>query len=205
MSATQSSAETWAYRLTSFLHQYDKESQCCRLLFSFHFCKPHHHSLFLCSSGPAWPSLNVPVIFCKASGSLSGTARLQNDNSYYTQIHKALVLVHLCCVKGFVASLNWRDTRVTGVNNYKAIANSDLLLLQTHVPAYLLLLAHFHQSGQLSHALCLSLELNRLPCCPGINLPSLLKKWCPQGKEKGVFYQPIRPKHPLQTPIPFLL
>lgn len=82
----------------------------------------------------------LSVIFCKASGSLSGTARLQKDNSYYTQIHKALVLVHLPCVKGFVVPVNWRHTRVTGVNNYKAIANSDLLLLQTRVPAHLLLM-----------------------------------------------------------------
>lgn len=79
----------------------------------------------------------LSVIFCKASGSLSGTARLRKDNSYYTPVHKALVLVHLLCVKGFVAPVNWRNT---GVNNYEAIANSGLLLLQMRAPAHLLLM-----------------------------------------------------------------
>lgn len=65
------------------------------------------------------------------------------------------------------------------------------------------LLAHRHSSAWFSHALCLSLELNNLPCCPDTNLPSLLIKRCPRGKGKRVSYHPVRPKHPLQTPVSF--
>lgn len=111
---------------------------CCSHSISASLIIPPCSSAVLGQHGQALMCLSV--IFCKASGSLSGTARLQKDNSYYTQIHKALVLVHLPCVKGFVVPVNWRHTRVTGVNNYKAIANSDLLLLQTRVPAHLLLM-----------------------------------------------------------------
>lgn len=121
----------------------------------------------------------LSVIICKASGSLSGTGRLQKDNSYYTQIYKALVLVHLLCIKSFVAPVNWRDTRVPGVNNYRVIANSDLLLLHTCVPAHLLLMDCWSNStGQDGSVMHFASHWS-LPCCPGINLPSLLIKWCP--------------------------
>lgn len=61
VSAAQHSTETQVHRLNSFPYQYGEESQCHRRLFSFHFCKPHDHSLFLHSSGPAWPNLNERV------------------------------------------------------------------------------------------------------------------------------------------------
>lgn len=62
--------------------------------------------------------------------------------------------------------------------------------------------AHFHQDDPAMH-FHLSLVLNSLLCSPGTNLPSLLINWCPWGKARGVFHHPVRPKHLLQTPVPF--
>lgn len=134
-------------------------------------------------------SLWVALIFCEISRSISGTGRLQKDNSYYAQIHKVLVLVQALCVKGFVAPVNWRHRRVTGVGNYKAVAESDLLLLQACVPAYLPLMdCQPISTSQDNWAMHFTSH-----CSPGTNLLSLLIKWCRWGKGKWVFCNPIRP------------